>query len=133
MNDNDLVSQKLFQRKRRIEIHVSHPIAKRNNLSPTMTGENVDKIEHSINNHQMPSGGDKSSYSNFQKGGTEFVDKQSTDEAAKLDSETVDKQLDEIKEELTVLEPKLAFLCEGKGDISPVQIMQIQLQVSLFG
>lgn len=121
-NDNEFISQKTFQRKRRIEFQVSKPVAKRNNLLPNKT-DNVDKLENESSNHT-------NKYANFQKGGTEFEDKQAADSETETNHDMHNKQSVELKEEQCLLEAKLEFLCQGRTAFSPVQIIHVQLQVS---
>lgn len=120
------LSQKTFQRKRRIEFNVSGVAAKRTNQNED-TSSNVEPVkvdDNSIANL-------KAKYGNFQKGDTEFSEKQSstTSTVTNADSET-NLARDELRDEQQLLEAKLNFLCQGRPDVSPVQIIQIQLQVS---
>lgn len=121
------ISQKTFQRKRRIEFNVSHTNAKRIHPNEESVGdsekeESTSSIRSSVNK-----------YNNFQKGETEFIDKQSPDipssETTTSDDNNLGKRNDDIKAEQLLLQSKLNFLCQGREEVSPVQIIQIQLQV----
>lgn len=121
-NDNEFIPQKTFQRKRRIEFQVSKPVVKRNNFIPNTT-DNVDKLDNESSNHT-------NKYANFQKAATEFDDKQTADNETEINPDIHNKPFVELKEEQCLLEAKLEFLCHGRADLSPVQIIQVQLQVS---
>lgn len=122
--EQELQLQKTFQRKRRIEFNVSSTHSKRANqcedASTEPTKDTVDSITAM-----------KAKYKNFQKGGTEFLEKQSSKSSESDDTES-EKYVanDPLKEEQQLLEAKLNFLCQERADVSPVQIIQIQLQVS---
>lgn len=125
-NETELLSHKTFQRKRRIEFKVSGAPTKRSNQiedSSTCAGSEPSKdTGHTIANM-------RAKYSNFQKGETEFVEKQASsgcDDIAEVQNESNNV----MKEEQQLLEAKLNFLCQGRADVSPVQVIQIQLQVS---
>lgn len=123
LNETEL-SQKTFQRKRRIEFNVSGVPAKRTNQnedSSTST-EPVKDAGNSIANL-------KAKYGNFQKGDTEFTESP-TASATTADNKN-NAPSDKLKDEQQLLEAKLNFLCQGRADVSPVQIIQIQLQVSI--
>lgn len=121
-NNNEFLPQKTFQRKRRIEFQVSKPVTKRNHVSPNTT-ENADKSDNEPSNHT-------NKYANFQKGTTEFDDKQAADIETEINHEMPNKQSVELTEQQCLLEAKLGFLCHGRADLSPVQIIQVQMQVS---
>lgn len=127
-NETENLSQKTFQRKRRIEFNVSGVPIKRthhNDESNDGTGggesEPTKDTASTMNNA-------KARYTNFQKGESEFVEQMSTnsDDAAIVERTPADEMTDDQQ----MLESKLKFLCQGRADVSPVQIIQIQLQVS---
>lgn len=135
------LSQKTFQRKRRIEFNVSGVPTKRS--SQTDESNSMEPGKDTVNSIANL----KAKYSNFQKGDTAFVEKQSTNIEPAIDSTTIsinnhDKntdantkfnaEMDELKNEQQLLEAKLNFLCQGRTDVSPVQVIQIQLQVSHY-
>lgn len=122
--EQELQLQKTFQRKRRIEFNVSSTHSKRANQSEdASTGPTKDTVDSIA--------AMKAKYNNFQKGGTEFLEKQSSTSSESDDTES-EKYVanDPLKEEQQLLEAKLNFLCQERADVSPVQIIQIQLQVS---
>lgn len=130
-NETENLSQKTFQRKRRIEFNVSGVPVKRPN-------QNDDSNESAAGGGSGDSESTKDAttaianarakYSNFQKGGTEFVEQQSSNSSDKVIAKH--SPIDEMTDEQQILEAKLNFLCQGRADVSPVQIIQIQLQVS---
>lgn len=130
-NETENLSQKTFQRKRRIEFKVSGVPVKRPN-------QNDDSNESAAGGGSGDSESNKdatsaianakATYSNFQKGGTEFAEQQSSNSSDKVIAKP--SPIDEMTDEQQILEAKLNFLCQGRADVSPVQIIQIQLQVS---
>lgn len=70
---------------------------------------------------------DGQKYLNFKKGGVAFI--KSDENIAPTIIEIKTENLDETK---AVVGEKLEFLCEGKNDVSAVQVMSIQLNVSSF-
>lgn len=124
-NDTELLPQKSFQRKRRIEFNVNSSHAKRAHQSDEVNAndEVAKETDNSIANL-------RSKYVNFQKGDTEFLDQQpssgGSSDAIAVKTTTTNE---EINDEQQLLEAKLLFLCQGKTDVSPVQVIQIQLQV----
>lgn len=118
--ETELLSQKTFQRKRRIEFNVSNTHAKRANPSNDANASNEPPKDSSSTIASL-----KSKYVNFQKGETEFIEKQPSVEPEPIKSEADD----DVKEQQQLLEAKLKFLCEGRTEVSPVQVIQIQLQV----
>lgn len=131
-NETENLSQKTFQRKRRIEFKVSGVPVKRPN-------QNDDSNESAVGGGSGDSESNKDAtsaianakakYSNFQKGGTEFAEQQSSNSSDKVIAKP--SPIDEMTDEQQILEAKLNFLCQGRADVSPVQIIQIQLQVSI--
>lgn len=121
--ETEILPQKTFQRKRRIEFNVGSAPTKRPNKNEHSTAESEPTKENANSITAL-----KNKYSNFQKGGTEFLEKQSS---GSDDTEIgrVDEASNQIRDEQQLLEAKLNFLCQGKSDVSPVQIIQIQLQV----
>lgn len=126
--DNDLVAQKTFQRKRRIEFHVSRSAAKRSNSSSSPPpADGTDKPDNAPSQTRTVA----TKYGNFQRGDTEFGDKQSTDDVTQISDIVGNKETIALQDEQCLLESKLEFLCQGREHISPVQIIQIQLKVSV--
>lgn len=129
-NETEL-SQKTFQRKRRIEFNVSGVPMKRTNQ--TDEPSNVEPVKDEGNSIASL----KAKYSNFQKGETEFVDKELSTATTNTSTnhENADSNTNSanvvLRDEQQLLEEKLKFLCQGRADVSPVQVIQIQLQVSL--
>lgn len=126
-DETEILLQETFQRKRRIEFNVRSTQAKRQNQNEDINpdSEPLKEVSNSLatlNNK----------YGNFQKGGTEFLKKQPSSESNDTEAETVDVTVNQIRGEQKFLEEKLNFLCQGRADVSPVQIIQIQLQVSLL-
>lgn len=123
----EVLSQKTFQRKRRIEFNVSSTQAKRpsqnENENTNSNAESTKDIDNSIATLN-------SKYSNFQKGGTEFIEKQPSSGSDDNEIELPDAVSNQIRVEQQLLEAKLNFLCQGRIDVSPVMRIQIQLQVS---
>ncbi|XP_044762402.1 formin-binding protein 4-like isoform X2 [Coccinella septempunctata] len=72
----------------------------------------------------------KNLYTNFTKGGVEFVKSETENGSQKKDGEEIDEK--EMVEIYEVLHEKLAFLCEGNKDVMPVQIILIQIE-TLYG
>lgn len=137
--ETEHLSQKNFKRKRRIEFNrnnertsVQTPIDKDKELNTEcneISGDEQKSDETQTNGKQ---------YMNFQKGATEFVDQIENNSSCPLNDGGVDESTseagmhianDEITQLYTVLQSKLEFLCQGRSDVSPVQIIQIQLQV----
>lgn len=123
-NETEILPQKTFQRKRRIEFNVRSTQAKRQHQNEDIhpDAEPLEEVSNSMATL-------KNKYSNFQKGGTEFLDKQSSNEVNDTEAETVAAGVNQVRDEQKFLEEKLNFLCQGRADVSPVQIIQIQLQV----
>lgn len=125
--ETEILSQKTFQRKRRIEFNVSSTQVKRPNQNED-ANVNAEPTKDVVNSVTTM----KDKYSNFQKGGTEFMEKQSSSGSDDTEVERVDSTNNQIRDEEQLLEAKLKFLCQGRIDVSPVQIIQIQLQVSII-
>lgn len=127
-NETEILSQKTFQRKRRIELNVggsTHAKRTSNHIDDeTGSREQTRDTNSMISNL-------KNKYVNFQKGETEFVDKQPSKESVEPQS-IPNETNDDIKEQQQLLEAKLNFLCGERAEVSPVQIIQIQLQVRNF-
>lgn len=114
--------QKTFQRKRRIEFNASTAPAKR----PSQT-EDTETNAEPVKTETVASM--RSKYTNFQKAGTEFIETESSDNNDG-NPEDNQKPQNEIVDQQFLLEAKLNFLSQGRADVSPVQVIQIQLQVS---
>lgn len=124
-NETENLSQKTFQRKRRIEFNVSGVPTKRshqNEDSNESAGDGGDA--ESTKDAASTIANAKAKYNNFQKGETEFIEQQSAN------SNDASSPIDKMTDEQQILEAKLNFLCQERADVSPVQIIQIQLQVS---
>lgn len=123
--DAEPLSQKTFQRKRRIEFNVggAHPKRVNQTDDDNTRNEPMKDASSSVANSL------KSKYGNFQKGETEFVDKPPSRDPDEIATMRTDETIDETREQQELLEAKLKFLCEGRTEVSPVQIIQIQLQV----
>lgn len=134
-NDNEHLSNKLFQRKRRIEFNTSRPM-------PAVTRANSNpKEDDAIASPSPAPNGDSSenahtdgdasrpSYTNFQKGDTEIVDDNDTNKSEPIDVATAQLKLDicDLKDTLAA---KVEFLCQDRAEVAPVQVIQIQMQVS---
>lgn len=126
--ETETLPQKTFQRKRRIEFNVSGVPSKR-------THQNDDSNESAEDGDAEPAkdvastiANAKAKYTNFQKGETEFAEPHS---ANSTDSAVNSLPADEMTNEQQNLEAKLNFLCQGRADVSPVQVIQIQLQVRI--
>lgn len=127
-NETEILPQKTFQRKRRIEFNVESTQAKRKHQSQD---EDINLDTEPLKEVSNSTATLKNKYSNFQKGGTEFVkEQQPSSEPNVTEVETVDLAANHIRDEQQCLEGKLNFLCQNREDVSPVQIIQIQLQVS---
>lgn len=135
-NETENLSQKTFQRKRRIEFKVSGVPAKRSNQNgesnenAAAAGGGGGGDTESAKDIPSTIASAKAKYSNFQKGETEFVESQSTNSNDVGNAKHTSTKIDEMTDEQQILEAKLNFLCQGRADVSPVQIIQIQLQVS---
>lgn len=131
-NEAENLPQKTFQRKRRIEFKVSGVPVKRpnqnddSNESAAACGGSGDSEAAKDVASAIASA--KAKYNNFQKGETEFVEQQSSNSSDRVIAKH--SPVDEMTDEQQILEAKLNFLCQGRADVSPVQIIQIQLQVS---
>lgn len=125
-DDTQLLSQKALKRKRRIEFNVSASHAKRSNQNDEINSNNESENETDNTIATL-----RNKYGNFQKGETEFSDDKpqlpssGTNDTATKSSEPID----DINDEQQLLDAKLQFLCQGRADVSPVQIIQIQLHV----
>lgn len=124
IDETELVPQKTFQRKRRIEFSASRTHVKRVNRSEETSTDSTKDATASIADL-------KNTYSNFQKGDIEFMEKPASNGSEDTDDKK-DTECDKLKDEQQLLEAKLNFLCQGRSDVSPVQIIQIQLQVSAY-
>lgn len=136
-----VLSQKTFKRKRRIEFSASEVQTKRLNQNDDhsdkdeMTDNNMDAVPNE--NSTMVSMRKK--YENYQKSETEFSKHTSTDTTHQSDNNNDNddnnklQKNQEIADQHCLLESKLKFLAQGRTDVSPVQMIQIQLQVcSMF-
>lgn len=122
--ETEPLSQKTFQRKRRIEFNVSSTHPKRAN----QTDDDNSSNEPTKDASSTAATSLKSKYVNFQKGETEFVEKPPSKDTVEPEPMKNDEK-DDTREQQELLEAKLKFLCEGRTEVSPVQVIQIQLQV----
>lgn len=128
--------KKAFQRKRRIGVALV-------NTKPTKKREiNEDLQENNDDDKQRTGLGYSKDnvYSNFSKGGVMFVkadvlnpaNEKLEDQQTNCDTETKDNEVtiekSKIESAYTTLKEKLAFLSEGRPEVSPVQIMIIQAE-----
>lgn len=128
--ETENLSQKTFQRKRRIEFKVSGVPVKRMHQNDDSSGSTGDAdTEPSKVTVSSQIANAKAKYSNFQKGETEFIEQHSSNSNGAMVVQNA--RNDEMTDAQQVLEAKLNFLCQGRADVSPVQIIQIQLQVSI--
>lgn len=134
-NDVEHLSKKLFKRKRRIEFNTSRSLpmvasvnANRKEDEPTdsLIVQNGDSSE----NERIDSDANRPNYSNFQKCETAFVEDSDNNKSESIDALTAQLKLDicDLKDTLAA---KVDFLCQDRADVSPVQVIQIQLQVKL--
>lgn len=135
----ELISQKTFKRKRRIEFSAGGVQAKRLNQND----DRVDKDEKTDNMEPVQSekstlANMRNTYGNFQKGETECSEHTTTDASNQSDNNNKGddnnslQKNQEITDQHCLLESKLKFLAQGRTDVSPVQVIQIQLQVCLL-
>lgn len=121
-NEPEILPQKTFQRKRRIEFKTTAPAKRSNqNEEPETNTEPAESTTIST----------RSKYNNFQKGESELSETAPATTSNHRDDDENGKANGEIVDQQYLLEAKLNFLCQGRADVSPVQVIQIQLQVSL--
>lgn len=122
-DSNDILIQKSIKRKRKIE------------FSTRKYDEKI--IKETVNEEEEIPKKNKTTYSNFVKGGTEFEEKllnvatcENRISSPVNDCETTNENICDMK---TTLDAKLKFLSQGLqiADVMPVHVMQIQLQVSV--
>lgn len=134
---------KTFKRKRRIEF-MTRPIVPVK-LSTEITTDDV-SIASASESETQPMNSDvakvhdesssKSLYSNFVRANVEYpgVANQTNNEKTfdGVVNDELNKQKSEIGELRTIIESKLKFLCNGRPDVSAVQAIFIQFEVSCF-
>lgn len=135
-NDTEHLSNKLFKRKRRIEFNTTRPllaIARANSqpkedeailVSPALNDDSSETAQLDVVDSNRPI------FVNFQKGESDVVvDDNDTDKSEPIDAVTAQLKLD-ICDLKDMLEAKVDFLCQDRAEVSPVQVIQIQMQVS---
>lgn len=132
----EILSQKTFKRKRRIEFSGGGVQAKRLNQNDGQgdKDEKTDNIVEPVQSENSTLASMQNKYGHFQKGETEFPEHTKTDTPNQLDNNTGDnnnclQKNQEIADQHCLLESKLKFLAQGRTDVSPVHVIQIQLQV----
>lgn len=139
----EILSQKTFKRKRRIEFSAGGVQTKRLNQNDDQgdKDEKTDNTEPAQSENATIIANMRNKYGNFHKGDTEFSEQTTTDTPHQSDNNNkIDdnknglqkKTNQEIADEHCLLESKLKFLAQGRTDVSPVQIIQIQLQVCIL-
>lgn len=117
------VDTKVFKRKKRIAFDVLPTVvekkSKSNNNSETRLGFGFKPEGDSKSNDVKP-------FISFQKGGLAFV----KSDNLLLNSEAV--KLENFDETKDIVREKVEFLSEGKNEVSAVQIISIQLDVSII-
>lgn len=137
--ETEHLSKKLFKRKRRIEFNTSQrrTISSKNSpqeneisgeASMTMALPENSTTDEKVDSRQKTKA---NLYGNFQKGETEFKSSNENSRdgvhtCAESPENTLKKEINELKD---VLNAKLKFLCQGRPEVLPVQIIDIQLQV----
>lgn len=131
---------KTFKRKRRIEFMTRPviPIKSSTEVPCESTSTDVPPesetqiITESVKVNDEPSA--KSMYSNFVRANAEFpgVSNQASNDKVSdgVVNDETNKQKSEISELRTIIESKLKFLCNGRPDVSAVQAIFIQFEVS---
>lgn len=129
--ETEIISSKLLKRKRRIEFNTTRSL--------TSTPSTADQTEESTALHANDNDGEGVE-GDKDKGDAELSDKNSnsneTSDAVAIASPTDDTQNAQIKLDICnlkdTLEAKVKFLCQDRAIVSPVQIIQIQLQVGFY-
>lgn len=134
---------KTFKRKRRIEF-MTRPIVPKKSTTDIAVSDDGNNFvaapESEAQNTEVTKVNDdipvKSLYSNFVRGNVELpgATNQTNNEKLSEDagSEELSKQKTEIGELRTIIESKLKFLCHGRPDVSAVQAIFIQFEVSVL-
>lgn len=136
---------KTFKRKRRIEF-MTRPIAKIVKSSTEKTGGSDDvnsfvaapetdtQSSDAVKVNDEPS--TKPMYSNFVRANFELSGVANPNNNDKVSDGAVNDELNKYKSEIcelrTIIESKLKFLCNGRPDVSAVQAIFIQFEVSVF-
>lgn len=118
--ESESVDTKIFKRKKRIAFDVL-PAKVEKKLK---TDENEERLGFGFKPEENSNSNDIK-YINFKKGGVAFVKSEVLEPTNNDASEDMQRVQEIIKE-------KVLFLCEGKGEVSAVQIMSVQLQVMHF-
>lgn len=120
-SEENSLDTKLFKRKKRIAFDVLPTIAEKK-LKVTELEERRGlgfKVDPESTTN------DDKGFISFQKGGVAFT--KSDEKIQPTIQEEIVDNLDQVKE---IVSEKVSFLCEGKNEVSAVQIMSIQLNVS---
>lgn len=136
---------KTFKRKRRIEF-MTRPIAKIVKSSTEKTGGSDDvnsfvaapetdtQSSDAVKVNDEPS--TKPMYSNFVRANVDLSGVANPNNNDKVSDGAVNDELNKHKSEIcelrTIIESKLKFLCNGRPDVSAVQAIFIQFEVSFF-
>lgn len=133
-----MISKKMLKRKRRIEFDSTVPVAvNRANSSPREGGDSTSPPRAGDGGKEANGGSEdgeekRTVYANFQKGGAEFSDPAEGAELeadnSKPDDTNAQLKMD-ISDLKSTLVEKLKFLCQDRPEVSPVQVIQIQMQV----
>lgn len=128
---DESVDTKLFKRKKRIAFDVLPTMAEK---KTKVNDSNVEERRgFGFKNESDSNSTDSKMFINFTRGGVAFVKPEDSvqhdpvQNDDKKEEKEVDKNLEELKE---MVKEKVKFLCEGKNEVSAVQTMWIQLQVS---
>lgn len=139
------IDVKTFKRKRRIEFMTRPIVPVKSSNEITVDGTNdantsVATPESDTQNTDATKANDESStkplYSNFVRANVESsgeANKTTNDKVSEsVANDDMNKHKTEICELRTIIESKLKFLCNGRPDVSAVQAIFIQFEVSLF-
>lgn len=132
----ELISTKMLKRKRRIEFNTTRPLTAiaEPGASDSVTVDLVDG-DTEVETKETSK---NSSYAGFQKGDTQFGSKANGDNGNNHDEPDeiiigVANENDTLKSDICslkdTLEAKVKFLCQDRPDVSPVQVIQIQMEV----
>lgn len=124
-NDETVGDTKLLKRKKRIAFDVLPTIAEKKLKNQDVS----DKLGFGFKSENLTSGCDndtKKSFISFQKGEVAFI---KCEEYPQNDNTENLEKLQEMKE---ILNEKVEFLCIDKDQLSPVQVILIQLNVSIL-
>lgn len=141
------IDAKSFKRKRRIEFMTRPIVPVKSSVEVTGTSSNdatrfVTTPEPDTTNTDTTKASDESTakpiYSNFVRANVEFlgvanqVNNDKLSEGVGVANDEMNKHKSEIGDLRTIIEAKLKFLCNGRPDVSAVQAIFIQFEVSSF-